>query len=117
MAFVSAFYLSLTLSPKSNLAEVSMLSGCNATISTVSRALFFFPLLHPCLKTNSYFQATFKAVVILAKSEGHTENCVLLQDMHRDVVVCQQLKQKSCHQNPYLFRISTTRLLLKGYVH
>ena len=63
----------------------------------------FFSLLHPCLKRYLFFQATFKAVVILAKSEGHTENCVLLSDMHRDFVICQQLKQKSCHQSPYLF--------------
>lgn len=39
--FVSALYLSLTLSPKCTLSEVSILSDCNATLSTVSGASVF----------------------------------------------------------------------------
>lgn len=115
---VLAFYLSLTHSHKPALSGISILFGCNVVVIFKVGWLFFF-LLHPCLKRHLFFQATFKAVVILAKSEGHTENGVLLSDTCRDSVVCQQLKRKSCHQTTYLFCISITwyQLLLKGYIH
>lgn len=45
MVFVSAFYLSLTLSPKSTLSEVSILPGCNAALTIVSKVSFFFASL------------------------------------------------------------------------
>lgn len=86
MGVVSASYLSLTLSPTSTLSEVSILSGCDATLNRTLGLIFPFASLFE--EVLLFFQAAFKAVVILAKS-GHTENFVLLLDMHRDVVVCQ----------------------------